>query len=29
VQRLVTPFRGTPERVHKTHFRSLCNVTLH
>jgi hypothetical protein len=28
VQRHVTPFRVAPERVHKSHFRLLCNVTL-
>jgi hypothetical protein len=30
MQRYVTrSFRAAPERVHKSHFRSLCNVTFH
>jgi hypothetical protein len=27
VQHRMTPFRVAPERVHKSHFISLCNVT--
>jgi hypothetical protein len=27
MQRYMTPFCITPERVLKSHFRSLCNVT--
>jgi hypothetical protein len=29
VQRHASPFRVAPERRHKSHFRSSCNVTLH
>jgi hypothetical protein len=29
MQRHLTQFRVASKRVHKSHFRSLCNVTLH